>query len=264
MTGPPFRTVVHAFTSAIAADATQPFITFYDDATGERVELSGATLANWVAKTANLLVDGMALGPGDVAAVRLPPHWQTAAILLGCWSAGLTVDVSGSAAADVAFVTAEVDPRPVAEETYAVSLAPLGLPFRPGPPQGTVDFSVEVRGYGDQFPGNAALPGQAALDDATHAELLAAGAARAVPRGVRVLIDADADPDPRSWLVAPLVAGGSVVLCRHLDRSKLTTRLETERAQLWPSSTQSKVRTVHTGLRVVTGLHGHLPSRHEH
>ena len=149
MTGSRAFTVVHAFTAAVAVDATRPLITFYDDATGERVELSGATLANWVAKTANLLVDGMGLGPGQVAAVRLPPHWQTAAILLGCWSAGLTVDLAGSGTADVAFVTAEVDPRPAADETYALSLAPLGLPFRPGPPTGTTDFTLEVRGYGD-------------------------------------------------------------------------------------------------------------------
>jgi uncharacterized protein (TIGR03089 family) len=238
MTGPGASTVVHAFAAAVATDATRPLITFYDDATGERVELSGATLANWVAKTANLLVDGMGLGPGQVAAVRLPPHWQTAAILLGCWSAGLTVDLAGSAPADVAFVSADVDPRPAADETYALSLATLGLPFRPGPPPGTVDFAVEVRGYGDFFPGNAARPDQAALDGSTHADLLQTGA-RAVPAGARVLIDGDANPDPRSWLVAPLAAGASVVLCRHLDPAKLGARLATERAQLWPPAGQS-------------------------
>src|SRR6266536_5713875 len=80
------------FDAAVRADPTRPLLTFYDDATGERTELSGATLANWVAKTANLLVDGCGLGPGDRAAVLLPPHWQTAAVLLGCWSAGLVVD----------------------------------------------------------------------------------------------------------------------------------------------------------------------------
>ena len=35
--------------------AARPLITFYDDATGERVELSAATTANWAAKAANLL-----------------------------------------------------------------------------------------------------------------------------------------------------------------------------------------------------------------
>src|SRR5262252_5702367 len=83
--------VVDALAAMTAADATRPLITYYDDATGERLDLSGATLGNWVAKTANLLVDGHGLGPGDVAAVVLPPHWLTAAVQLGCWSAGLAI-----------------------------------------------------------------------------------------------------------------------------------------------------------------------------
>ena len=52
--------IARVFADAIATDPTRPLLTFYDDATGERTELSGATLANWVAKTANLLVDGSA------------------------------------------------------------------------------------------------------------------------------------------------------------------------------------------------------------
>src|SRR5262252_11197289 len=104
-------TVVDALARVIATDATRPLLTYYDDATGERTELSGATLANWVAKTANLLVDGLGLGTGDVAAVALPPHWQTAAVLLGCWSAGLAVDLSPTAetagGAQVGFATAD-------------------------------------------------------------------------------------------------------------------------------------------------------------
>ncbi|MFN4091190.1 MAG: TIGR03089 family protein, partial [Alphaproteobacteria bacterium] len=41
----------------LAHDPGQPLITFYDEATGERVELSVTTYANWVAKTASLLVE---------------------------------------------------------------------------------------------------------------------------------------------------------------------------------------------------------------
>ena len=37
----------------LRADAGRPLVTFYDDATGERVELSVATYANWVAKTSS-------------------------------------------------------------------------------------------------------------------------------------------------------------------------------------------------------------------
>ena len=34
---------------AVRRDAAAPLVTHYDDATGERVELSATTLANWVA-----------------------------------------------------------------------------------------------------------------------------------------------------------------------------------------------------------------------
>jgi TIGR03089 family protein len=232
--------VVHAFTATVDARRDQPLITYYDDATGERTELSGATLANWVAKTANLLVDGLGLGPGQVAAVRLPPHWQTAAVLLGCWAAGLTVDLTGDRRADVAFVgppflapAADGSPfsAPEADEVYALALDPLGQPFRPGPPPGTADFIVEMRPHGDRLSFVATTPDQVALADGPrHAELVAQARRVGIPESARVLIDADAFPDPVVWLAAPLVVGTSVVACRHLDPTRLPGRLATERA----------------------------------
>ena len=72
-------------------DPVGPRITFYDDATGERIELSTVTLANWAAKTANLLRDELGAGPGSRVAVLLPAHWQTAAVLFGIWYIGAEV-----------------------------------------------------------------------------------------------------------------------------------------------------------------------------
>jgi uncharacterized protein (TIGR03089 family) len=226
-------TVVDALATVIRTDATRPLFTYYDDATGERTELSGATLANWVAKTANLLVDGLGLGTGDVAAVALPPHWQTAAVLLGCWSAGLAVDLepSSSGAAQVGFAAADRLDQIRADETYALALDPFGLGFRTGAPAGAQDFNEVVRPYGDQF--SPAVPvgprTQALSNGGTHADLVAA-APPAEP-GARLLIDADAHPDPVYWLVAPLLAGASVVLCRNLDRARVSERLAAERAR---------------------------------
>lgn len=228
-------TVVRAFAALTTSDATRPLITFYDDATGERAELSGATLANWVAKTANLLVDGSGLGPGDRAAVALPAHWLTAAVLLGCWSAGLVVDLAGAGPADVAFATVDTYAQVRADDVYALALAPLGLPLRPGPPPGTLDYAVEVRGYGDRYGGAEVAPQAVALSDGTsHATMAAVAATLGVPVGGRVLIDGDALPDPRSWLVAPLVVGASLVLCRHLDPDVVPARLVSERALPYP------------------------------
>ena len=50
-----------------------PLVTFYDEATGERVELSATTYANWVAKTASLLQDELDLDPGRPRG-RRPAH----------------------------------------------------------------------------------------------------------------------------------------------------------------------------------------------
>lgn len=222
-------TVVSAFTASIAADAARPLITFYDDATGERTELSGATLGNWVAKSANLLRDGLGLGSGDVATVVLPPHWQTAAVLLGCWSAGLAVDLTTPGTGSVGFTTAgeAID----ADDIFALALAPLGLPFRPGPPPGTLDYAVEVRGYGDHFAASRIAPDSAALADGTsHASMADRARAVPVPANGRVLIDAATSLDPIEWLVAPLMAGASLVLCRNLNPANLEARLATERA----------------------------------
>ncbi|MFI6162183.1 TIGR03089 family protein, partial [Micromonospora haikouensis] len=135
--------IARVFAAAIAPDPAQPLLTWYDDATGERTELSGATLANWVAKTANLLTDEVAAGPGESAGALLPPHWQTAAVLLGCWSAGLVVaDAPGPV--EVLFAAAdrvgEADAWPAAER-YALALAPFALPLREVP-AGFADYVV--------------------------------------------------------------------------------------------------------------------------
>ncbi|SCG66791.1 TIGR03089 family protein [Micromonospora coxensis] len=219
--------IARVFADAIATDPTRPLLTWYDDATGERTELSGATLANWVAKTANLLVDELALAPGDSAAVLLPPHWQTAAVLLGCWSAKLTVaDTPGDV--DVLFAAAsrvaEADAWS-AGDRYALALDPFGLPMRQVP-AGFADFVGEVRGHGDHFtPSPQGGPGDA--------DLLARAAARAtelcLTAGDRVLIDAGRHPDPVDWLLAPLSAGTSLVVCANLDPSRLDARTATEK-----------------------------------
>ncbi|MFV2101762.1 TIGR03089 family protein [Micromonospora sp. LOL_024] len=219
--------IARVFVDAIATDPTRPLLTWYDDATGERTELSGATLANWVAKTANLLVDDLAIGPGETAAVLLPPHWQTAAVLLGCWSAGLTV--SGKPGdVDVLFAAAdraaEADAWSAADR-YALALHPFALPLREVP-TGFADYVTEVRVHGDHF---GAYPG----GGPAHAALRARAADRAtelnIAPGDRVLVDVDRHPDPLDWLLAPLSAGASLVLCAHPDPARLADRRTTEK-----------------------------------
>ena len=96
-------------TRALTRDGARPLLTFYDDATGERVELSVATYANWVSKTANMLQDGLSAEPGERVAVLLPTHWQTAVILSACWAAGLVAatGLEAVAPADIVFTAAD-------------------------------------------------------------------------------------------------------------------------------------------------------------
>src|SRR6201989_3212849 len=96
----------------LRADPVGPRITYYDDATGERIELSAVTLANWAAKTGNLLRDELAAGPASRVAVLLPAHWQTAAVLFGVWWIGAEVVLEGSEA-DAAFHLAVCTAGPV-------------------------------------------------------------------------------------------------------------------------------------------------------
>ncbi|MFC9736017.1 TIGR03089 family protein [Streptomyces roseolus] len=239
------RTPADLLRSALAADPARPLVTYYDDATGERVELSVATFANWVAKTANLLQGELSAEPGDRLALLLPAHWQTAVWLLACSSVGVTAELGGDpAAADLVVAGPDALQAGLAcsGERIALSLAPLGRRF-PSAPAGYADYAVEVPGQGDRFAPYAPV-------DADAPALVVDGTERS---GVQLVEQARLDgarfglgPGSRllsglpydSWeglsagLYAPLATGGSVVLCRHLDElapESLEKRIESER-----------------------------------
>ena len=136
----------------MAADPAGPRITYYDDATGERIELSTVTLANWAAKTGNLLRDELGAGPGSRVAVLLPAHWQTAAVLFGIWWIGAEVVLAGDA--DIALCTADrladADDAVGAGEVAVLSLDPFGKPVA-DLPVGVTDYATSVRVHGDQI-----------------------------------------------------------------------------------------------------------------
>jgi uncharacterized protein (TIGR03089 family) len=84
----------------VARDGDSPLVTWYGGSgdQAERVELSWRTFANWVAKTANLLVEELGVEPGDRVAVLLPPHWQAPVVLTACWLVGAAAVLAGPAA----------------------------------------------------------------------------------------------------------------------------------------------------------------------
>lgn len=188
----------------LSRDGSRPFLTYYDDASGERVELSIATTANWVAKTANYLVDECGIDAGDLVTVRLPLHWQTAVVLLACWAVGAQVSFEDGGI--VTFATSEVG---ATGETIVLTLAPMG-----------VDFSRLVASQPDAFAGI----------DPTGEDLVESAAIE-VPQGARVLNVLPYDgADAISYgLITPLAVGGSIVLVAHSDAARLAGHAETER-----------------------------------
>ncbi|WP_225845222.1 TIGR03089 family protein [Streptomyces sp. HPF1205] len=239
------RTPAELLAEALRGDFARPLITFYDDATGERVELSVATFANWVAKTANLLQDELGAQPGDRVALLLPAHWQTAVWLLAAFSTG-AVAVPGGDPEGADLVVSGPDTleraRACGGERVALALRPLGGRF-PQPPAGFADYAVEVPSQGDRFVPYAPVGPQApalelsgeVLDGAeVVARARRSAAALGLERGSRLLsgLTYDGWDGLAAGLLAPLAADASVVLCRHLDRlppERLAERVEAER-----------------------------------
>lgn len=220
------------------AAAARPLITFYDDATGERIELSGTTTANWAAKSANLLRDECDLEPGARVAALLPAHWQTAAVLLAVWWCGaeLVTDPVGAdwVLCDADRVDLALAATPVGG-IVALSLDAFGKGLG-GLPAGVVDFATEVRLQGDEFTPWAPVPDTApALAGAPIAAVLTEARARAgalgLSAGDRVLstLEWSTLDGLTDGLLAVLAAGASLVQCRNADPSALERRGAAER-----------------------------------
>ncbi|MFW0790948.1 TIGR03089 family protein [Gordonia sp. CPCC 205333] len=233
------NTITAALLAAVT-DYSQPMLTFYHDGTGERTELSAATLGNWAAKTANYLRDEAGIAPGDDVLIHLPEHWQTAAILLGAWWAGAHVH-TGAGADDVAhlsvaFVTVDDVDRYDADEVVVASLDPFALAVK-DLPIGVADFGSAVRVHGDQY-SPVGIPAGPALDGRSVAQVLDTAAAHAadndISAGTRVLTT-------RPWhdangvieqLLAPLAVGASLVAVADADPAKVEAKATAERASV--------------------------------
>jgi uncharacterized protein (TIGR03089 family) len=249
------RSIPALLDALLAADPSRPFVTYYDDGTGERTELSVKSFANWVAKTANLTQQGLSAEPGDRIALALPTHWQGLVWLCAAWSCGLVVtfepaEVSG---ADLAVVGPEgLGQGWSPGHTVALSLQPMGRGLA-APAAGVVDFATEVLGYPDAFfatdPVTAdtpALQGMGAV--LTQGQLVeqSTGVAARLELGAVPRLLTDANPCSSDGyataLLAPMVTGGSVVLVRNPDPGRTGKRVAQER-----------VSAVSTGFSVPAG-----------
>ncbi|MBV8541009.1 MAG: TIGR03089 family protein [Pseudonocardiales bacterium] len=210
----------------LRADPARPRITHYDDATGSRVELSGATLANWAAKTANWLRDELDVQPGDTVVVLLPPHWQTAGALLGAWWCGATVDPRGVARCKVTLCGADhIADATGADELAAVGLDAMGAGIAALPP-GVRDFAGEVRAHGDTFLSGGPGPDAEMIIEAARARATQLG----LTAGDRLLCTTSWNATvPGEVLLAVLAADTSLVQCTAADLAALPRRCAAER-----------------------------------
>lgn len=191
----------------ISPDPSQPLLTYYDMSTGERVELSTTTTANWVAKTSNFLVDDLDAEPGTRVRIGLPSHWLTAVWILSAWNVGACIVDS---AADIGLSGPEL----VGDEPHrvAASLGPFGGRFVQAP-QGFLDLGAEVPGHGDHFEAfDPPQPSTAALDlDSIH-QSHDAVLRSAAPDDRRLVVAPGAVSRDAMLLVNACLGGGSLVI----------------------------------------------------
>ncbi|TQK72322.1 TIGR03089 family protein [Nocardioides sp. SLBN-35] len=222
----------------LRTDPGQPLVTFYDHASGERVELSVTTWANWVAKASSLLVDELGLERGDRIAIDLPPHWLGTVFLGAAWNCGLVATTAE--AADLAAVVcgpdtlAEWAGRSGELAVLACALLPLGVRFKEPVPAGVTDVGIDVWSQPDAFqawdPPQADDPalevGGRAL---SQAELWSEAAATGLVGDGRLLAVADPVSEP-AILCEPLLAGGSLVLVVRAEPERLEATYVAEHA----------------------------------
>ncbi len=212
-----------ALLDRIRVDPASPVLTYRDLATGERMELSAASLGNAVAKTAGLLRDELDAEPGAIIGVHLPLHWQRVVWLGACAATGTVYapDANPGECDVLVMDRARLDLAGTAAEDVLVSLAPFGLPDRGPVPSGVTDAAVAMRGHPDAFVpwevpsdgapllrGSDAILSQGEVMDRAAEEL----SRRGVETGARFAL---VDPDPRAdllGLAGPLARGGAVLM----------------------------------------------------
>lgn len=221
------RTPSSVLAEILRSDPARPRVTFYEDTPGptqgERIELSGKNMANWIFKAGNALQDEYDLGPGSLVHLAMPPHWRSLYWALAIWSVGGTVDCAGSAEPDLLVCDQErlaTPPAPPTGDVVLVTLAALARAHVGPVPKGAMDEARELATYGDQFvPRGEASPENLALitrgERTTYRGVVPV---RGWPARARVSLAGDLGQVLESTLAAWAV-DGSVVLARNGERA---------------------------------------------
>lgn len=229
----------------LADDPATPRFTIYDESAGTRMDFSAATLSNWAAKVANMLVDELDLEPGSSALgssalgtpgqtttaapvlIDLPAGWQAPVVVLGCLTAPVPVHFAGPGTGSPAAVFTSLERSPawndagcdvviVTDDPFGRGVEECGLEL----PLGAIDFGPTVRSFPDSYPS----PGP------TLPELFPATTEQTGP--ARLLAPAWTDDASfRALVLEPLAAGGStVVVVGPASAARLDTIATAEKA----------------------------------
>lgn len=231
------RTFPELLIERLHSDPGRPLLTAYDDATGERTELSVTTYANWVAKTANLLTDELGLEAGGTLLLDLPAHWLVPVFLGAAWSAGLSVTDRAALPHDVVVCGPDtLDRHRHCDLVIACSLLPFASRFATPLPDGVLDYGLLWPGQSDVFlaltpPSPDTMAWLAEENSWTQSHLLQSAGSRYFAPGTRLLTDLHpADGHGVPAFLAPMVCGGSLVLLSNATEDLWGARERDERA----------------------------------
>lgn len=143
---------------------------------GERIELSGRVLDNWVSKTANFLVDECELEAGGGLALDATVHWRSLIFVLAGLRVGAELELGSAgegAQVEVAFEAGSLEGSD-ADYPVLVDRGPLSMRFMGTLPVGVTDYCAEVRSHADVYGGfELPSPGARALDSLTFEDIVA-------------------------------------------------------------------------------------------
>lgn len=232
----PGRSLAQVLAEQVRSRGSAPLLTFYDDRTGERTELSYATLDNWASKTANLLVEELGVGRGSRVVLALTDHWTAAAVALGTWKAGAVLlplaHDAAPAGADVV-VAGEQDAAGLEGDAPLLTIG-RGVGGRLTATAPGLPYGEEVPAFADDYDDPAVTADDLALvvdgTAETQAGLLAAAAGRLRPDDRLLSTDDLAGTEGiLDIVVAPVAAGASVVWCVGSSSEALERRAAQER-----------------------------------
>lgn len=214
---------------------------------GERVELSGRVLDNWVSKTANLLAEECDLESGQLIALPKCLHWRSVILALAACRLGAQICFQQAQQPKVLVTFDPDDCQQVsAEHILVLAREPLAPRFPGRLPLGALDFAAEVGSQADVYLGFSEPSHHAKIwEGLQYGELLKSLATQAISLGEQVGEAQTALYIPGRYLdecylqevLATLSCGYAVLVLdpeAPWDDERLSRVLDDERAQLYP------------------------------